>query len=341
MSLSLRPLYAQFLAWIDKHNRPRTVDYYRSFLDRFVAAVGDLCVEELRKHHLLNWGRSWHELQAVQRLFHWAHSEMELIDRNPFATIKRPRPGRRRRILGRDELLRLLRAAAPDFRAFLLAMRETIARPQEIRGLRWELLRWDAALQTREQALIAGDARFELQDYKARERRADPDAPRVILVSARLGRLLTRLAARGEHADGFIFRNSEKRPWSSNAVRLRVKRLRRRTKLERDSRGELLVAYTLRHSGATAATINGVPDRVLAELMGHTSTRTTARYQHLSIAHLRLALLRMGSNGFHANDARQKSVTAAAAAVTQPSSSTEATKGTDSESGSRDGPAEL
>ncbi|HLI95888.1 MAG TPA: tyrosine-type recombinase/integrase [Candidatus Baltobacteraceae bacterium] len=293
MTLSLRPLYAQFLAWIETHNRPRTVAYYRSFLDRFVDAVGDVPIVELRKHHLLSWGRTWHELQSVQRLFHWAHSEMELIDRNPFATVKRPRPGRRRRVLQRKEIAQLLRAAAPDFRAFLFAMRETIARPQEVRALRWELLRWDSATHTRDAALIAGDARFELHDYKARERRADPEAPRVILVTARLGRLLSRLAAHGQHPDGFIFRNSEKRPWSSNAVRLRVKRLRKRTHLERDARGERLVAYTLRHSSATSATINGVPDRVLAELMGHTSTRTTARYQHLSVAHLRAALARL------------------------------------------------
>lgn len=302
MGLSLSDLATRFFDYISTRNAKGTCYYYRLHVGNFVLTVGNLAVDDLRRHHLLTWAKSWHQFQSVQRLFHWAHAEMELIDRNPFKGIKRPRAGRRRRVLSRKDVCKLLRAAAPEFRAFLLAMRETIARPQEIRALRWELLRWDAASHSREQALRAGEARFELLDYKARERRAEPDVPRVLLVTARLGRLLARLGGQGEHADGFIFRNQDGQPWTSNAVRLRVMRLRRRTQLERDERGERLVAYTLRHSGATTATINGVPDRVLAELMGHTSTRTTARYQHLSIEHLRAALLRMTRSNAGKND---------------------------------------
>ena len=47
-----------------------------------------------------------------------------------------------------------------------------------------------------------------------------------------------------------------------------------------DANGENVVAYTLRHTAATRACTSGVPDRVLADLMGHTSTDTTRRYQH-------------------------------------------------------------
>ena len=52
------------------------------------------------------------------------------------------------------------------------------------------------------------------------------------------------------------------------------------------SHGENIVAYTLRHTAATRACTSGVPDRVLADLMGHTSTNTTRRYQHPQLEHL-------------------------------------------------------
>ena len=47
-----------------------------------------------------------------------------------------------------------------------------------------------------------------------------------------------------------------------------------------------MVCYTWRHSAATEATLRGIRDRVLAELLGHASTRMTERYQHLDFADL-------------------------------------------------------
>lgn len=293
MSLSLRQLADRFFAYIAQHNAPGTCYYYRLHVNRFVAQVGDIQVSDIRKYHLLEWGRCWHSIQAVQRLFNWACAEMELIERNPFASVKRPRPGRRRRVLQRAEILRALRAAAPDFRAVLVAMCETIARPQEVRKLLWAQLRWDEATHTMTQALIAGDARFELHDYKARERRADPEEPRLIFVTPRLGRLLARVLQRGANVAGHVFVNHAGRPFSKDAIVTRVRRLRRRAGIAADARGERFVAYNLRHTAATNATINGVPDRVLAGIMGHTSTRTTARYQHPSVQHLRDALRKL------------------------------------------------
>lgn len=293
MCLTLGNLKDQFLAWIEGRNRPRTVAYYRVFLERFAAHVGDVPIGDLRRHHLLSWGKTWHELQTVQRLFNWAHVEMELIDRNPFSKIRRPRPGRRRRVLHRAQVVHLLRAAEPGFRGFLRAMVESIARPQEVRALRWTNLRWDAARFSRAHALEEGEAWFELWDYKSRAQRADSDCPRRIFITRRLGRLLSRLARELASDDAPVFVNSVGRLWTANAVRLRVRRLRQVCGFTADERGERIVAYSIRHTSATEACMKGVPDRVLAELMGHTSTRTTARYQHLSADHLRAALRRL------------------------------------------------
>jgi integrase len=195
----------------------------------------------------------------------------------------------------RLEMAQLQRTAHRCFRDFLIAMRETIARPQEIRGLRWEFIQVASNQRTVLQALPLGEAFIVLDDYKGKERRRDPSKPRIILISKRLGRLLSRLASKCPKLKGFVFVNSKSKPWTSNAVRLRMKYLRDKTGLGNDFRGEPIVAYTFRHTQATEAAARGIRDRVLAEIMGHTSTRTTARYQHLETEHLREAIDKLTS----------------------------------------------
>lgn len=290
MTLSISALADQFFAFMNSRNAVGTIGYYRRHIERFAAAVNNIDVGQLRKHHLIGNCKSWHAMQAVQRLFHWAHYEMELIDRNPFKGIKRPRPGRRHRVLTGVEAAQVLRGADRVFRPVLIALRESIARPQEMRVVTWEMIRWEGQHKTALEALRAGDAFFELWEYKSRKQRSDPDAPRVILINARLSRLLIRSLRRPGKRTGSIFLNRHGKAFTSNAIRLRVRRLCRRLGIEADARGERVVAYTLRHTSATNACASGMPDRILADLMGHTTTRTTARYQHLSRRHLRNAV---------------------------------------------------
>jgi integrase len=72
-----------------------------------------------------------------------------------------------------------------------------------------------------------------------------------------------------------------------------MRRLRAKLKLKPDANGENVVAYTFRHTAATRACTSGVPDPVLADLMGHTSTDTTRRYQHPQLDHLAKAIQQM------------------------------------------------
>ena len=286
MSLNLQDLIFRFETWALKRLAVGTVLGYRRHLDRFAAAVGNVPVETLKAHHLLEWGETWHQIQAVQRLFNWATNDAELMERSPFNRVKRPRIGKRKRIFGRAELRAFMHAARSDFRFYLFGLRETIARPQEIRALAWEEIRSLDAKLTWEESLRTGQSYFLVEEYKARLMRIDPDEPRIIPISATLGRCLVRLARVLKSTAGLIFRTYRGQPWTKEAVRLRMKRLRRKLGSVPDRRGENLVAYSVRHTMATAAVARGVRDRVLADLMGHTSTRTTARYQHLTPSHL-------------------------------------------------------
>jgi len=154
----------------------------------------------------------------------------------------------------------------------------------------WEGIQCQNPDETILDALARGTAFYVLEKFKGQERRTNQDVDRVIILTPRLCRLLTRLALRAGKTTGPIFLNSKGIPWTNNAVRCQMRRLRKRCGFKRDARGEPIVCYTLRHTQATLAVAAGVRDRVLADLMGHASTRTTARYQHLCVDHLREAL---------------------------------------------------
>ncbi len=290
MKVTLRGIVKSFLDCVTLTNAEGTVENYRRYLNSFAKSVKGKNLSELRAVDLLKWGRKWHQIQAVQRLFNWACGEAQLITKNPFKGVKKPPLGMRKRIISRKTFLLICRDSERRFRDFLVALRETIARPQEVRSLCWEHLKSERPSDSIYQSLPGGRASFVLEHYKSRERRADPTRPRIIVVSKRLARLLLRLAMGKKDLAGPVFVNTKGKAWTSNAVRLRMRNLRIRLKLKPDHRDEPIVAYTIRHTGATNAAAKGMRDRVLAEIMGHTSTRTTARYQHLEIAHLREAM---------------------------------------------------
>lgn len=266
-----------FLTWLAKEvaasrARERTHRYYRNWLKRFTAAAGgDRRLAELVPLDLERFKSGWHSVQTVQRLFNWG-CEMGILDKNPFAKVKKPPLGQRQRVLSNAEMIALLRACRKPLRDILQAQRWTMARPQELRALHWRDYRAELSV-------------FLISDFKAKDRRRDGARWRVLPVCPRMARLLGRLQKSATDPAGMVFHNSHGLPWSCNALRLAVRRAARRAGLEAQGQ-EHVVAYTLRHTAATNATANGVRDRLLADLMGHTSTRTTARYQHLQTEHL-------------------------------------------------------
>lgn len=275
---TLASLQKHYLHWLETEvaagrSRPRTLDYYRAELGSFVSEVGGRRkVETLIAWDLESRKRGWHRVQAVQRLFNWGVA-VGILSSNPFAGVKRPRRGERTRVLDRLELIKLLRGARRPLRDVLQAQRYTLARPQEPRQLIWANFRPDLKA-------------FVLDDFKGKGMRADGARFRVLPIAPRLERLLLRLQRRSASPDAHVFLNTRGNPWKANALSLAVRRLCDRLGLN-VGQGERVVPYTLRHTAATLATANGVSDRLLAELLGHASTETTARYQHLSTEHLR------------------------------------------------------
>ncbi|HEY7152458.1 MAG TPA: site-specific integrase [Gemmataceae bacterium] len=262
--------------------KPRTLDYYRDHIQKFLDAVGGRRPAlGVVPHEVEMFKTNWHSVQAVQRLYNWG-VEMGLLRENPVRSVKKPDLGQRERVLTAEEENKLLDGTDKHFGPFLVALLHTIARPQEVRVLQWKHL------------VLEPVPMFVLTDFKAKQRRKDrKSAIRRILLDETMIELLDQLAKkRRPCSDDFVFLDRQGRPWTSNAIRCRMRRLRAKLKLGPDSNGENVVAYTFRHTAATRACTSGVPDRVLADLMGHTNVTTTHRYQHPQLDHLAEAIRR-------------------------------------------------
>src|SRR6185295_16963011 len=278
MRRKLSVLVAAFLRWARQVMKPNTIEVYRHYFRWFMQHVGNRRLCALRPRHLSEGAKTWHQAQAIRRLFNWAVLDDRSIKENPFARVRQPVRGERQRVFSRAEQLRLLRRTKSDLRSLLIAMRETMARPGELRAATIEDLRPNDSRAELLRALPRGEATIVLQDYKSRKSRRRPNTPRVILLSPRAGRLIARIVGHSRSPASRIFRTRLDRPWTANALRCRFRRLRLALGVGRDRHGETIVPYTFRHTAATLASAAGVRDRLLADALGHTETSTTARY---------------------------------------------------------------
>jgi site-specific recombinase XerD len=267
------------------------VTFYDFYLSDFASTYPNLQVASLQPHHVTAWLKAkadaWRSsstrhnaVAAVKRAFRWAEVE-GYIESSPIRHVKLPAMGRRQRIMTEGEFQRAL-AATPDreFRDFLVALRETGARPGRLAML------WAADLDFDKGTALP---RPRAKDGKviARANKSKPYRP--IYLNGPMVSLLRDLAT--QYPTGPLFRNSEGKAWSTRALGKRWEAVRRRAKLPAD-----VVLYTLRHTFATDALASGVSLSTTAELLGHTDATVTAKvYSHLieKTSHLRDALAKV------------------------------------------------
>lgn len=287
---TVNALAKRFFSWSERTLKPGSHGNYLRYITEFLKKHGRKQTGKMRKAHLVEWGTTWHRVQSVQRLFSWG-VENEIIKSNPFSKVKRPRLSMRRRTLTKKEATILLRKCNAEFRRLLFALRESIARPCEIRTAIWENIQRNDMSIDLATSLRSGQCCFAFEDFKTVTQRKDNVFVRMIPINKRLGRLLARILPKQGEPKGTIFLNTEGNRWTRNAIRLAMVRTRKRAKLDSDHRGEKVVCYTFRHTGATAAAIVGVRDKTLSEILGHTTTRCTQRYLHLCQDHLQASIL--------------------------------------------------
>lgn len=287
---SLASAVRLFLDWVQANRSPATAAVYRHYLQRFADQVGALQLGDLRAPHLLAFTQSFHAVQTVKRFCSWCCRPAGLLKRNPMRRVPLPRIGRRRRVLAGEDLAHLLRRSCAAYRAYLLALRETAARPAEMRQVTWANVRGPDGAAFALGDLPAGRGFFMLESWKTKGRTNRDRESREIPITPRLGRLLLRLWRSAPGRPDPIFRDTRGRPWTANAVRCQMRRLRDRAGLGEDLAGERICNYTLRHTAATGLVMAGAPLPVLQEILGHTQLTTTARYLHAGRADMLLAI---------------------------------------------------
>jgi integrase len=269
-----------FLTWASSHVKPDTYKQYSWYGQKLAEECGLVRASEFKPIHVTRWvakggwsgSTEYNARRYAFRFFSWAHDE-GVISRNPLKGMKRPKPLPRQRAITDAEYLSMMRASDRDFRRLLFALRHTGARPKELRELTWDQVRDDHLL-LREHKTVG----------KTRK-------PRVIHLSPAVTRLLSRLRRRSQSAH--VFLNGLGQPWTANAVRLRVMRLKKKLGLADD-----VCAYLLRHAFGTNAIVNGVDLATVAELMGHSSTEMASTvYVHLAEqkSHLQDAVIKATS----------------------------------------------
>ena len=257
-------LLEAFLDWSHNHQSPETYRGYCFYLQKFDEFNGDLKLRVLRVNQVTQWldSRPWNDttrynaIRSVVRALNWA-VEQQLVAENPLKGMSRPRPLSRSRGLDRREFLAILRGANRAFRALLIGLRQTGARPCELRHLTWDQ---------------AADDRLIIRDHKTvgKVRKA-----RIIPLTPRMKRLLARL--RKDSCSDYVFVNTRGKPWTSDAVHRQMRRLRTKLNLAED-----ICTYMIRHTFGTEGIVKGTDVITLAKIMGHEdATMLHKNYAHV------------------------------------------------------------
>jgi integrase len=264
--LTLAELVARFRTWSEAEHAESTRVWYESHLKPLLAykQFATRKATDLKPSDVSAWvasrklGQSTKRgaITAVKSLYSFAEKNCSLKN-DVIRHMERPPMKRRQAATEEQRQLILAEVKDEEFLDFLTAVMESGARPGEIMNLTAEMV--DVA---------EGIATFHGKTT------GETGKDRVIYLNETLLTLLKKLIERRK--TGILFLNTEGKPWDRNAVRCRFRRLRAKLGLKG------IVCYSLRHAYVTDALESGVPIAQVAELAGHSDTKTvSAVYSHL------------------------------------------------------------
>lgn len=170
-----------------------------------------------------------------------------------------------------EECETLLAHASGTVRELVLLALRTGMRQGELRGLQWEAIDWVSGVVIVRHSL--SDCVKQLTSTKSNKARYVPltDDAHALLVARK-------------QSSGYVFKNAEGRPFTGNLLLQHLHRAQTRAGLR--SFGW----HTLRHTFASQLAVNGVPLRVVQDLLGHSTIIMTQRYSHVAPGNLRAAV---------------------------------------------------
>ena len=255
----------------------KTMYRARYFLGLFLAAVGDVKVSKLKKHHLTDAvkGKPWkpntiHAFYTrVEACLNYCERE-DWIPKNPFrGKVQKPTPERREEIMSAEDRQRVIDAAAEPFKSALLYLTGTGCRPIELRFARVEKCDLDKGV--------------IMVRNKTRRKTGVQERP-VFLSTAMIDLCRQVIGARKE---GWLFRNKFGGQWTQTAFEHRFQKLCAKLAITKGAQ-----LYSFRHGwGSVAINEKGMNPALVAIQMGHTDLRQLMKtYLHADTEAMRRAL---------------------------------------------------
>jgi integrase len=263
------PLYAEFYL---ERTQSRSFNGNRvreQIVNGFVERWKKMDVSDLLPLHLQTWleekdygNNKWNAaLATINAMFNWG-VQQGLIVHSPVQGIRKKSPVYKTLdcVITEEEHARLLAVAKPEEARTLTALYETGCRPGELRILQkhhyYPKLR----------AWVFADDEAKVKGRK-------------VYLSKKMVAMTEQLIAAGRD---FLFRHpNTNKPWddpTGNGMAMWFRRLRQKAGIDRSE----LTAYGYRHRFATNLILKDVHLAKIAELMGHSNTRTLERwYIHL------------------------------------------------------------
>ena len=292
-SPSMEAFLAQWLAEVIRPNRSVwTWRGYRSAIDtHIVPAVGKVKVEKLTPQHVVKLmnrmrddGASPKTIANVRVLLRSALAtavRWNLAARNAAAVTDAPKAEQHEiKPFTKAEAKAFLAAVAGDRLEALYTVALTMGlRQGEALGLRWDDVDLEAGMLHVREQLQRVDGTLQRVPLKTKRSRRVLTMPAPALGALREHRrrqLEERLAASRWTDTGYVFTTSIGTPLEARNVVRSFKAILTRAEL-RDVR-----FHDLRHSAATLLLVQGVPSRVVMEILGHSQMSTTTNtYQHV------------------------------------------------------------
>ena len=126
---------------------------------------------------------------------------------------------------------------------------------------------------------------IDVDSRTIRRNRTKTDAPLIIPMTKRLHAALSAIRTAERTSDDAVFRTVDGERWSNISLRRYFAIAKDLAKIQRPFR-----FHDMRHDFASALAQQGVSLFVIAQLLGHASTRMTMRYAHLHPTNLRSAV---------------------------------------------------
>ncbi|MDA7980452.1 MAG: antirestriction protein ArdA, partial [Pirellulales bacterium] len=200
-----------------RNRAPDTYEWYRYLLERFANCYPDLVATELRPHHIEAWANGLavsvttrrNHLRSVKRCLRWAKKQGYIVS-NPIAELELPAAQHREVLITPQQYHHFCTYIRNcEFYDLVATTWETGCRPQE--SLRVEARHVDLT-----------NHRWVFPRSESKSKRIS----RVVYLTDNALKITKRLMHR--YPAGCLFRNSKRRPWTTDAVNCAFRSIRMR-----------------------------------------------------------------------------------------------------------------